>query len=204
MIQMKLRKLNKLSLEGQVDYLHSRSNECIIPLNDNYLNIYPCLVTAISKLPLDEINLALIGSAVFGWMPTQLYLQKSELDIALRILTGLKDNQASLNSTNIQELANIFQTIGGKSVVSASKLLHFVYPKSYPIWDRRVAKKFGLSANGAEAAENYFKFLEFCRIMAGQNRVKQSLQIFQTRLKDAGYTYQISPIRLIELLLYLE
>jgi hypothetical protein len=67
-------KLHKFSNSDKISYLQLRAEECIIPSDDRYLNIYPNLIEAISKLNLDENNLALIGSAVFGWMPTQLSL----------------------------------------------------------------------------------------------------------------------------------
>jgi hypothetical protein len=198
-------KLHKLSNSDKIQYLQLRAEECIIPLDDRYLNIYPNLIQSISELKLDENNLALIGSAVFGWMPTQLSLQHSALNKALQIMLDLKNNPSkNLDTAQILELANVFQAFGGKSVVAASKLLHFVFPDRFPIWDRIVAKEFGLASNGEEAPSNYLHFATFCKEMSKQPNVQFGLQVFKGRLIVSGYNYYTTDMRLIELLFFLD
>ncbi len=198
-------KLHKFSNSDKIKYLQWRAKECIIHSNDRYLNIYPYLIQSISRLDLDENNLALIGSAVFGWMPTQLSLQHSALREALQIMKDLKNASSNnIDEAQILKLAIVFQAIGGKSVVAASKLLHFVFPDRFPIWDRIVAKKFGLAPNGKGAAQNYLQFINFCRQMTGRLDVQACLQSFEKRLGNFGYQYHMTPMRLIELLLFLD
>jgi hypothetical protein len=109
-----------------------------------------------------------------------------------------------IDSSQILKLANFFQAIGGKSVVAASKLLHFVFPDRFPIWDRIVAKEFGLAPNGEEAAQNYSRFITFWSEISVQPDVQVCLQSFEKRLGNFGYQYHMTPMRLIELLLFLD
>jgi hypothetical protein len=67
-----------------------------------------------------------------------------------------------------------------------------------------VAKEFGLAPNGEEAAQNYAKFITFCREMSVQPDVQVCLQVFKGRLDGSGYKYDMKTMRLIELLLFLD
>ena len=73
---------------------------------------------------------------VYGWMPTIVHLNKdgSDLGEILHILQSVKDDKADLSE---DQLITIKRYINN-SVVGASKLLHFISPDRYPIWDSKI------------------------------------------------------------------
>lgn len=102
---------------------------------ENYLHSYPHFLKYFEKL--DTINLEnlIIGiSFTYSWMPTilkSIQLQHSEK--ALSILNEVK-NGKKINKEQLATLKEVFNN----SLIGTSKLLHFINPNQYAIWDSRV------------------------------------------------------------------
>lgn len=69
----------------------------------------------------------------YGWMPTMLRLG-GNLSAAVTIANKARSAKAIISEPDLSQIASV---ING-SVVGASKLLHFINPKKYAIWDSRV------------------------------------------------------------------
>lgn len=72
---------------------------------------------------------------VYGWMPTilELHTQQVTLAEAAALLT-LAKRERHLSDADIQRVAGVVNN----SLVGASKLLHFVDPERFAIWDSRI------------------------------------------------------------------
>jgi hypothetical protein len=196
--------MHALPFDQQLQMISERANSRQIIAGDRYLEIYPELLNGVqSLLPLTRQNLVLVAHAVFGWMPTQLRVNVTQLDHALNITEQvlLDPNQITVNALPV--LASTFQTVRGNSVVAASKVLHFLAPDHFPVWDRLVAKTWGLQASGSQAAANYHGFLQACREFIAHPDGKQACATLRQRLVQAGYSYPMSNMRIIELAFFL-
>ena len=133
----------------------------------------------------------------YGWMPRMLTLKNfSNLPRIIEILNKAK-NQDSL--INIDEL-NLLKTSINNSIVWSSKLLHFINPKIYPIWDRRVGSYFWITwENKINNSKIYLEYtdviIKFC-------------EDYWSFLDEARKTlwnkmgYGISRVRAIEFILF--
>jgi hypothetical protein len=194
----------KLPFDQQVQKIGQLATTRQIEQNDRYLQVYPELLQSIQALlPLDRPKLLLTAHAVFGWMPTQLRVHTGQLDAALNILKTILEIGADASVTDLALLASTFQTTGGNSVVAASKILHFLAPQRFPIWDRLVAKAWGLPPSGPRAPTNYFGFTHACRQFALDANGQQACQFLRQELARAGYNNSMTGLRLIELMLFL-
>jgi hypothetical protein len=196
--------MHHLPLGHQLEFISLWADTRNIDPNDRYLSIYPELLQGVQALlPLNRRNLILIAHAIFGWMPTQLKLDMNRVDDALEILNNVLLNQAIVTVDDIALLADIFQTTNGRSVVAASKILHFLAPDRFPIWDSRVAAMWGVRPNGRGAAVNYHHFLQACLGFIGNDTGQQACVTLRNRLMQAGYAYPMTDMRVIELIFFL-
>lgn len=108
-----------------------------VPPGDSYLSSYPLLLAHVAALthsaPVDERALVAVAHLVYGWMPTVLHLDFMLLPGAVQQVEKARQG-IILEAEELQQVAAAVN----HSVVGVSKVLHFVNPALYPIWDRRV------------------------------------------------------------------
>lgn len=130
---------------------------------------------------------------IYGWMPTICHLKSKAFDEAAVILSKVKkDNQLLLDEKDLKTLKKLFN----KSIVGTSKLLHFISPETYPIWDSKVCHYLGLPANAVNDTSVYLSYIEACRNIIGEGQI--DLSTVKGILKD----YEISDMRAIELVMF--
>ena len=127
----------------------------------------PHVAAMTDSVPLDEGALAVVAYLAYGWMPTVLHLNFDALPTALQRVEEARQGVV-LTGPDLQQIAAAVN----HSVVGASKVLHFVNPTLYPIWDRRVYRFCHPSPTGAPVAVHdyqvnnttaYFDYAEVCR-----------------------------------------
>lgn len=101
-----------------------------------YATSYPHLLQALVGRPIDAAGYVAVAHMVYGWMPTVLELRtRSAVPFAdeAAILESVR-NGAALSENQLDRLkASI-----NNSIVGVSKLLHFLCPDRYAIWDSKV------------------------------------------------------------------
>ena len=148
--------------------------------------------------PRDEGQLLAAGYAVYGWMPTILkrtenLVPLSEFVIEVRALPffgALPIVQRAV----AQDQGVVLRSLNN-SVVGTSKLLHFLMPDLFPIWDSRIAKLFGFNGrhNSPTAYLSYFELLhQWC--MGGGSVPQRLAQTLQT---GAPENDPVSQLRLL-------
>lgn len=137
---------------------------------------------------------------VYGWMPTIVHLNKEGSDPGelLRILQSVKDDKADLSE---DELITIKRYINN-SVVGASKLLHFISPDRYPIWDSKIFQfthghmphQYQVNNPGT-----YLKYREKMLALEQHPRFPEFHASVNSKLK-----YEVSGLRALELIMFLQ
>ena len=179
-------------------------NPCKIQkLPSRYANTYASLLKLASYLE-DHSNtedLLMLGCAVYAWMPTTLkkwnFLEFDLGKISVEVLRSCDryDDAACLVREKIPE------PLLNNSWVGTSKFLHFINPEMFPIWDSKVAMRFGLQGYQMKKKKHYLGYMNFCR--------RQALLIGNDLETAASYlSFQAerrsSIMRTIELLLFLD
>jgi hypothetical protein len=135
---------------------------------------------------------------VYGWMPTilELYPDNGDLARAADILSRAKEGQC-LESRDLEALASLVNN----SVVGASKLLHFVAPNHFAIWDSKVyafvheQRPHYYRVNDVATYEAYVVRLTGLALDDGFESFHRSVQ--------AKLNYEVSPLRALELIMFL-
>lgn len=147
---------------------------------------------------IDELNKhhIIIGSHfTYGWMPTIIDLKNDSIDELVRILNEVKKGK----KLNTEELKKLRMGINN-SLVGASKLLHFINPDNYAIWDSRVYKyltnqePYDYRINDYEAYQNY---LNLCHELTQNTQFEQINNDISLKIG-----YKVSKFRAIEIIMY--
>jgi hypothetical protein len=173
----------------------------VIAPHDSYLLSYPHLVAFFaSKTLLMPGDVVCGAHMVYGWMPTilDLYPRASNLDFAAaaQLLTDIK-NSGKATDNELSKLAALVNN----SLVGASKLLHFILPNTFPIWDSKVytfvfeKKAYQNRISDITAYRKYQTILNQLQIDPRFNTFHRSM--------NNKIGYEVSPIRALELVMYL-
>ena len=188
---------SKMNHERAEDTLTSKYSVAIrcIDASEQYLRTYPALIksTAILAKEMGEDALPTIAHMAYGWMPT--------------ILKKFSDSQPGIvgpatECRSFEEASGLIQSLDDSPVnnswVGMSKVLHFMNPKFFPIWDSRVAQHFGLKYDYQINNRNHFlEYLTFVEENRKSDAVKRVQEAF---VKEAGYS--VSDVRACEFILF--
>ena len=115
--------------------IYSESLKFNPPTEDSYIKTYPEFIQYFKNISnISKHNLVISSHFVYGWMPTIIELKFQDMEGGvLKSLNNAK-NGAMLT---VGELELLKSTINN-SLVGLSKLLHFINPADYAIWDSRI------------------------------------------------------------------
>ncbi len=147
--------------------------------------------------PINEHNLILGCYFTYGWMPRILnnFNATKINDSIIASLNGVKDGK-KLDSESLETLKSIVNN----SIIGASKLLHFINPKLYPIWDSRVCnfiynKKYHGFVN---KTSRYKKYVSKVEELLLDKKIIEMCEDVRSKLKK----YELTNIRVIELIMF--
>ncbi|MCA2019086.1 hypothetical protein LDJ79_23460 [Vibrio tritonius] len=147
------------------------------------------------KDELTEQDLVLGANFTYGWMPTILNFKSREFVKSLEILNKAKSSER-ISTDEILTLKSLINN----SLVGVSKLLHFVNPYIYAIWDSRVCY-FLLGTSRFSVIQNvdkYWEYLELCdRVIANKN-FKNIHSTYESIVN-----YEVSPFRVVEQIMFI-
>ena len=180
-----------------------RNNPLVTDLRGHtYLSTYPDIMSLAQQLNTNsERQFRQLALMVYGWMPRVLRINPSHSHNAALAMTNARNTSIdNYKSVNIQDISNSLH-----SLVGASKLLHFINPDVFPIWDSKIQAFCGRSNsnNAMGNISNYYKYVdEVHSIIADpafpafyENYITESNnRLIQSNINQ----YQVSPIRAVE------
>ena len=162
----------------------------------HYVKSYPLLLKSTAHLCDAMGSNAVPGVAhiVYGWMPTILKNLTFDDHINDHLIAArqINDFQSAFNLVDGLETSPI-----NNSWVGLSKVLHFINPEFFPIWDSVVAKNFGVSDYKIKQKKIYTKYMKFISENLEFKSVSTVQDLFEKR---ANYT--ISNVRACEFILF--
>ncbi len=173
------------------------AKELKLSKNTSYHKSYPEFIKYLKgNNPIKEHELIIASHFVYSWMPTIIKIDLSEKNQVLDILNEVKSNK--LFTLTIKELKILKRCINN-SIVGVSKLLHFIAPKKYAIWDSRILRySTGQKSQYHIGNEKlYLEYLSKVKEIAKDKDYKKVHQLVEDQL-----AYKVSPLRVIELVMF--
>lgn len=177
----------------------------------SYLITYPYFTKYFSDIKNGQIgieNLIIGIHFVYGWMPTIFEFKKvnstetAMFEKAVHILNKAKNGDLLVNT----EYETLKELLNG-SLVGTSKLLHFINPENYAIWDSRVHRylrettKPGTFSYDIGAVANYETYLKYLTEICNYNGFEKLFSPLKEKI-ERQFRYTISKYRAIELLMF--
>ena len=173
----------------------SESSKFIKPPEDSYIKTYPEFIQFFKNInSISKHDLVISSHFVYGWMPTIIELKFQDMEGVLKSLNKAKNGAMLM----IEELELLKSTINN-SLVGLSKLLHFINPVDYAIWDSRIYrytsdKKSSYGIGNTQLYLNYLSKLNEIESHVDFDEIKKDV--------SAHFEYEISSKRVIELLMF--
>jgi len=172
-----------------------------IRADESYIISYPHLLDFFAtKATISAGDVVCGAHMVYGWMPTilDLYTKAHGLDLvgAAQLLNKARD-AGTLTDADLQRLAGLINN----SLVGASKLLHFVAPSQFAIWDSKVYTfVFGQRPyqNRVSDVTSYRTYHQRLAKLQSDHRFDSFYKSIKSKM---GYT--VSPLRALEVVMYL-
>jgi hypothetical protein len=131
----------------------------------------------------------------YGWMPTILDFRSDRFEEAVAILNRAKAGR----DPDLHDLA-LLKQLFNNSLVGTSKLLHFIRPTLFPIWDSRVFRYLTGEEPYAHRIGNvrrYLRYVAFCRRLV---ELPAFEEVHRHVCTQTGYP--LSPLRAAELVMF--
>ncbi len=161
---------------------------------ENYLLSYPHFVNYFQNLETINLENVIIGiSFTYSWMPT--ILKSIKLENPAKILSILNEvkNGKLINEEQLATLKTAFNN----SLVGTSKLLHFINPKQYAIWDSRVFRFLNNEEPHKYKLEKPKVYLEYIAFIEKLKIEKNFTHFYKLIKEKVGY--EITEQRALEL-----
>lgn len=167
----------------------------VLTKNDSYIQTYPEFLKYFANIDrIEEHHLAISSHFVYGWMPTIIQLNLEQKDKVLFLLNAVKRGYILDKS----ELEILKKSINN-SLIGLSKLLHFINPQDYAIWDSRIFRYLTekKSNYGIDKPELYLEYLSGLKSIAENKDYAKLHEII-----ERNYDYKIHPNRAIEITMF--
>lgn len=161
--------------------------------SDFYFRSYPALLKIAGNTELDrETRILQLACAAYGWMPTIPKQVSLEFDIDEVMAMSSHDDA-------LRFVADLSKPLINNSWVGTSKVLHFINPSHFPIWDSRIALHFHSKKAGAN---NQQRYLNYCDRVYIWNEEQPDYGSLIAKAIETQYHYTPTNIRCIELALF--
>lgn len=187
------------SFKSLINIQRLLEDEARIDLFDksSYFISYPEFLTYFQNLnTLTRHNLIIASNFTYGWMPTILDLNPEKFDEVELLLNAAKTGQIP-DSPQLEILSHCLN----KSMVGASKLLHFINPASFAIWDSRVYRYITNTEPHHYRLNNPTSYLEYLKLCKELVELPAYDGIHDSMVRKVGY--KMTKLRTVELVMYL-
>jgi hypothetical protein len=164
--------------------------------HDSFLLAYPEFIAYLaSHEVLTRHHLIIAANFTYGWMPTMFEFQVADLEPAIAICNQVKAG----HRIGTRELERMAATINN-SLVGASKLLHFINPHQYAIWDSRVYRYIAGRHNYYQLCkpQNYLAYLDLCAKITQEPRFAPVQESISSKI---GYV--VTAFRAVEVVMFM-
>lgn len=178
-----------------IENLKLDAENITIDKKDSYIKSYPEFIKYFeTNSPVKEHHLIIGSHFIYSWMPTILTLKLDNIEEVLRLL-----NEVINGKVLIEAELETLKTCINNSMVGLSKLLHFINPANYAIWDSRILNYCtGQSSQyGIDKPKNYIAYIKKLNEISKE---KQFNELYAAIKKY--FDYPITAMRAIEIIMF--
>ena len=198
----------KAALEASAirDLVFAKEPDTVIPRDNSYILSYRHLRDCVAQRQgnLTPTDFVCITHMVYGWMPTVLESHLDQKNASFANGALLLDRarlDGTLPDSDIEQLRAIINN----SLVGTSKVLHFVAPDHFPIWDSKIYSFLHRNTSQPKPYHSrvnqilhYRSYISILKAIKSDKRFRPFHSSVNRRLE-----YEVSALRAIELIMFL-
>ncbi|MCX4190822.1 hypothetical protein [Methylophaga sp. OBS3] len=156
-----------------------------------------------SKAYLTKSDIFIGANFTYAWMPT---INKTACEVSDDIEISINRMRGSeeADELSIEEVL-VLSKVTNNSLVGVSKLLHFIAPNKYAIWDSRVAR-YLLSNENKEPSQYYLNnpknFTNYMNLLCKLAQDDMQNDDYLKKLVSSILNYEVTTYRAIELIMF--
>lgn len=167
-----------------------------------YLRTYPIILRTIRDFQGQSTDLfCQVATTAYGWMPRVARIDPDHLGPAIKAIDRAMSTAAPYEDVEIiRDIAACLH-----SVVGASKVLHFLAPSAFPIWDSKVVQVWAHNSETIDVnnPEDYVKYAKQVHAVTGRkgfDSFKSDFEeVYVARLKKLEIRrYSLTKVRIVE------
>ena len=163
---------------------------------NTYHKSYYYFVNYFSEIKqISEQDLVIGANFTYGWMPTIMNFKSDDFQLAVTILNKAKGIERISNEDIL-----LLKGLINNSLVGVSKLLHFINPDVYAIWDSRVCNFLTGKTHKykVETPNLFWSYLDLCKRVS----LDPAFEPIHERYKEK-VGFEITPMRTIEQIMFI-
>lgn len=187
--------INTFKQNISLDEFFAVGNNFEIQRRSDYISYPEFLKYFCDVETINRHNLTIGINFTYGWMPTIFDFRSDNFDEAINVLNEAKKG----NKPTFDNLV-LLKGLLNNSLVGTSKLLHFINPDNFAIWDSKVYRYL----TGKEPYDyrigncnTYLDYLSFCEYLTEQKEFNTLKRRVEERVG-----YSMTPFRVAELIMY--
>ncbi len=178
--------------------------DTLVDPKDSYIISYPHILKYFQGIDKFSVEDLVCGAhMIYGWMPTILHLHPNEVSLEGGVVILKKVKESGYIPGKYNDLEKLAKLVN-HSLVGASKLLHFVAPEKFAIWDSLIYTYVfnePASYNKLKKIDKYQKYIHGLE----ETKKETGFEAFRRGVcaKIGDNNTEISAFRAIELIMFL-
>lgn len=183
----------------------SKSNPWLVEDSSYHVSYKRFIKYLAKKADLTEEKLISAAGMAYSWMPTTINIQKELIPGSYSAVKRLVEDSDSVTDKDIKKASEFLSG----SVVGISKVLHFLDPENFPIYDTGIycfiyRKSNRPSYSTVNRARRYVRYCENVRSLSKDKEVQKLVKkdVVDGIKHKYNYDFNISYIRAIEVAMF--
>lgn len=170
------------------------------PIENFYIESYQHMVAYFENVSELKVGNVVAGAhMIYGWMPTIVRLDKGRNGAgkAVAILQTVKEGGEVLSEDDLSVLKQYINN----SIIGTSKMLHFIDPEKYPIWDSKMYEFMYDKSPSNYQVNNVRTYLAYRSALLEMTKHSNFPKFHESVNTKIGYP--VSELRALELVMFL-
>jgi len=183
------------------DYSHLGNITELFPVTNKMINAQSSYLLSYENFiqyfknckEITEYDFYISTNFTYGWMPTILNYKSKNIQECVKLLNIVKKG-IKLSKHELE----ILKTTINNSIVGTSKLLHFINPELYAIWDSRACNFLYGKTYKTNKIDSFLEYMKICNEIRNLDTNKDIVKLYAEK-----FGYKVSSYRAIEQIIYL-